>query len=233
MHIGILRTDSVRPEWVAEHGQYPDMFARLLTEQDDALRFTTWDVEAGELPVACDVADAFLITGSKSSVYDDKAWIRSLEDFVHTLHATRSKLIGICFGHQLIAQALGGTVAKSNKGWGVGVNTYAVDDSLFRQADGKDLCLLASHQDQVMQMPPGAKKIATNAHCEVAGMVLGKHILTLQGHPEFTPEYARAILSFRHDMIGEERAAEGLKSLVSEKHEGARAARWILDFLRQ
>ena len=158
MHIGILRTDSVRPEWVAEHGQYPDMFARLLTEQDDALRFTTWDVEAGELPAACDVADAFLITGSKSSVYDDKAWIRSLEDFVRMLHATRSKLVGICFGHQLIAQALGGSVAKSNKGWGVGVNAYAVDDTLFRQADGKDLCLLASHQDQVMQMPPGAKK---------------------------------------------------------------------------
>ena len=124
-------------------------------------------------------------------------------------------------------------MAKSNKGWGVGVNAYAVDDTLFRQADGKDLCLLASHQDQVMQMPPGAKKIATNAHCEVAGMVLGEHILTFQGHPEFTPEYARAILSFRHDMIGEERAAEGLKSLVSEKHEGGRAARWILDFLRQ
>ena len=84
-----------------------------------------------------------------------------------------------------------------------------------------------------MQMPPGAKRIATNAHCEVAGMVLVEHILTFQGHPEFTPEYARAILSLRHDMIGEERAAEGLKSLVSEKHEGGRAARWILDFLRQ
>ena len=142
-------------------------------------------------------------------------------------------LLGICFGHQLIAQALGGTVAKSKKGWGVGVNAYAVDDALLEQADGKELCLLASHQDQVMQMPPGAKKIATNAHCEVGGMVLGEHILTFQGHPEFTPEYARAILSFRHDMIGEQRAEEGLKSLVSEKHEGARAARWILDFLRQ
>jgi GMP synthase-like glutamine amidotransferase len=179
------------------------------------------------------VADAFLITGSKSSVYDDKAWIRSLEDFVRTLHATRSKLIGICFGHQLIAQALGGTVAKSKKGWGVGVNAYAVDDTLFKQADGKDLCLLASHQDQVMQMPPGAKKIATNAHCEVAGMVLGEHILTFQGHPEFTPDYARELLSFRRDMIGEERADEGLNSLVVREHEGARAARWILDFLSQ
>lgn len=233
MHIGILRTDSVRPEWVAAHGQYPDMFERLLTEQDDALRFTTWDVEAGALPAACDVADAFLITGSKSSVYDDKTWIRSLEDFVRALHATRTKLVGICFGHQLIAQALGGAVAKSTKGWGVGINCYAVDDTLLEQADGNELCLLASHQDQVMQMPPGAKKIATSAHCEVAGMVLGEHILTFQGHPEFTPEYARAIMSFRHDMIGEARVTEGLKSLVAREHEGGRAARWILDFLQQ
>ena len=82
-----------------------------------------------------------------------------------------------------------------------------------------------------MTMPPGAQQIATNDHCEVGGMVLGEHILTFQGHPEFTPDYARAILSFRHEMIGEERAAEGLKSLVSRQHEGARAARWILDFL--
>ena len=133
----------------------------------------------------------------------------------------------------LFRSALGGTVAKSNMGWGVGINAYAVDDTLFKQADGKDLCLLASHQDQVMQMPPGAKKIATNAHCEVAGMVLGEHILTFQGHPEFTPDYARELLSFRRDMIGEERADEGLNSLVVREHEGARAARWILDFLSQ
>ncbi len=233
MHIGILRTDSVRSEWVAAYGEYPDMFARLLTEQDASLRFTTWDVEAGALPTACDVADAFLITGSKSSVYDDKAWIRSLEDFVRTLHATRTKLIGICFGHQLIAQALGGMVAKSYKGWGVGINCYAIDDTLLKQADGEDLCLLASHQDQVLQMPPGAQKVATSAHCEVAGMVMGEHILTFQGHPEFTPEYARELLSFRHDMIGEERAADGLKSISLREHEGNRAASWMLEFLRQ
>ena len=72
MHIGILRTDSVRPEWVPTYGEYPDMFERLLLAEDDALTFTIWNVEAGELPDNVEVADGFLITGSKSSVYDGK-----------------------------------------------------------------------------------------------------------------------------------------------------------------
>ena len=231
MHIGILRTDSVRPEWVPTYGEYPDMFERLLLSEDDGLTFTTWNVEAGELPDGVAAADSFLITGSKSSVYDDKDWIRALEGFVRECHAARRKLIGICFGHQLVAQALGGTVGKSDKGWGVGVNCYNVDQTAFDLADGDQFCLLASHQDQVVTMPPGAQQIATNDHCEVAGMTLGEHILTFQGHPEFVPEYSRDIMSFRHDMIGAERVAEGMASFEARQHEGDRIARWMLAFL--
>ena len=92
MHIGILRTDSVRPEWVPTYGEYPDMFERLLLAEDDTLTFTTWNVEAGELPDSVEAADGFLITGSKSSVYDDKEWIRALEGFVRECHAARRKV---------------------------------------------------------------------------------------------------------------------------------------------
>ena len=211
MHIGILRTDSVRPEWVPTYGEYPDMFERLLLAEDDTLRFTSWNVEAGELPDSVDAADGFLITGSKSSVYDDKDWIRALEGFVRECHAARRKVIGICFGHQLVAQALGGSVGKSDKGWGVGVNCYSVNETAFDLADGDHFCLLASHQDQVMAM--------------------GDHILTFQGHPEFIPEYSREIMSLRHDMIGAERVAEGMASFESRQHEGDRVARWMLAFL--
>jgi GMP synthase-like glutamine amidotransferase len=213
MHIGILRTDSVSREWVSTYGEYPDMFTRLLSAEDDALTFTTWNVEVGELPRSVEAADGFLITGSKSSVYDDKAWIRALEDFVRECHAARRKVIGICFGHQLVAQALGGVVAKSPKGWGVGVHCYTVDREGFDLADGEQFCLLASHQDQVMTMPPGATQIASNDHCEFAGMTLGQHMLTFQGHPEFIPAYSREIMTFRRDMIGAERVAEGIASL--------------------
>ena len=233
MHIGILRTDSVSREWVSTYGEYPDMFTRLLSAEDDALTFTTWNVEVGELPNSVEAADGFLITGSKSSVYDDKAWIRALEDFVRECHAARRKVIGICFGHQLVAQALGGVVAKSPKGWGVGVHCYTVDREGFDLADGEQFCLLASHQDQVMTMPPGATQIASNDHCEFAGMTLGQHMLTFQGHPEFIPAYSREIMTFRRDMIGAERVAEGIASLEEREHEGSRIARWMLAFLRR
>jgi GMP synthase-like glutamine amidotransferase len=218
---------------VSTYGEYPDMFTRLLSAEDDALTFTTWNVEVGELPYSVEAADGFLITGSKSSVYDDKAWIRALEDFVRECHAARRKVIGICFGHQLVAQALGGVVAKSPKGWGVGVHCYTVDREGFDLADGEQFCLLASHQDQVMTMPPGATQIASNDHCEFAGMTLGQHMLTFQGHPEFIPAYSREIMTFRRDMIGAEPVAEGIASLEEREHEGSRIARWMLAFLRR
>ena len=218
---------------MSTYGEYPDMFTRLLSAEDDALTFTTWNVEVGELPNGVEAARGFLITGSKSSVYDDKAWIRALEDFVRECHAARRKVIGICFGHQLVAQALGGVVAKSPKGWGVGVHCYTVDREGFDLADGEQFCLLASHQDQVMTMPPGATQIASNDHCEFAGMTLGQHMLTFQGHPEFIPAYSREIMTFRRDMIGAERVAEGIASLEEREHEGSRIARWMLAFLRR
>lgn len=230
MRIGILRTDSVRPEWVEQFGEYPDMFERLLSSQHATLSFTTWNVEEGEYPADPAEVDGYVITGSKSSVYDDKQWIRDLEDFVRRLYREQRKVVGICFGHQLIAKALGGEVSKSPKGWGVGVNVYQRHgDSV---GDGETFQLLASHQDQVMTAPEGAEVIASNAHCEIAGLRLGSCVLTFQGHPEFIPEYAEEIMRFRHDMIGAERVEQGMTSLTTHEHQGGRIARWILDFLR-
>ena len=274
MHIGILKTDAVRPEWVGAFGEYPDMFERLVRGADSSARFTTWDVEAGIHPSEgeIDSVDGFIITGSKSSVYDDKSWIRDLEGLIQTLHAKRKKMVGICFGHQIIAKALGGLVSKSEKGWGVGINVYDLTDLPFEPADEagmnkadakrtadsgqthilepqtlehktlehkplehktlehKTLKLVASHQDQVEALPPGARTIATNAHCENAGFVMGDHIFTLQGHPEFIPDYAEVIMALRYDMIGAGRVAEGRASLEHHQHEGSRVAEWMVDF---
>ena len=146
-------------------------------------------------------------------------------------------MVGICFGHQVIARALGGTVAKSDKGWGVGVNVYNVrelpvqgDDEVPGGGSGV-LKLVASHQDQVTVLPPGARTVVFNDHCENAGFVIGDHVLTLQGHPEFSAEYSEAIMAFRHDMIGAERVSQGRASLVTHQHEGPRVARWMVEFL--
>ena len=233
MHIGILKTDAVRPEWVPDFGEYPDMFKRLLLEADSSVSFAIWDVEEGSHPTDLDIdaVDGFIITGSKSSAYDDKQWIRDLEALIQKLHARRKKMVGICFGHQIIAKALGGVVSKSDKGWGVGIHTYELDKGPFDGAQSGQLKLVVSHQDQVHELPPGARNVVSNAHCENAGFVMGDHIFTLQGHPEFIDEYSEAIMSFRYDMIGADRVAHGRASLQQHDHEGARVASWMLSFL--
>ena len=232
MHIGILKTDAVRPEWVPDFGEYPDMFIRLL-RADPSVSFSVWDVEEGCHPneTEIDSIDGFIITGSKSSVYDDKQWIRDLEALIQKLHAKRKKMVGICFGHQIIAKALGGEVSKSDKGWGVGIHTYDLDKAPFAGADDGQLKLVVSHQDQVHELPPGARNVVSNAHCENAGFVIGDHIFTLQGHPEFIDEYSEVIMALRYDMIGADRVAEGRASLQQHDHEGDRVASWMLSFL--
>ena len=231
MNISILKTDAVRPEWVATFGEYPDMFERLLTLVDPTLSFQVWDVEQGALPPTTDGVDGFIITGSKSSVYEDKPWIRQLEDFVRRLHRERRKVVGICFGHQLIAQALGGLVDKSPEGWGVGVHSYAITaPTLSADGQGEVLSLLASHQDQVMSAPVDAEVVAHSEHCPIAGFKIADHILTFQGHPEFIPEYSREIMHFRRSMIGDERVYAGMASLDAIEHQGERVARWMLSF---
>jgi GMP synthase-like glutamine amidotransferase len=231
MKLAILKTDTVRPEWVPQFGEYPDMFIELLARADPNLEFAVYDVEQGQYPVGIDEVDAYLITGSKSSVYEDKPWIATLMEFVLELHRRRKKLVGICFGHQVVAQALGGRVEKSPRGWGVGLHThrFIAAPSWHDQGD-MDLNILVSHQDQVIKVAEDTLVLAGSEFCENAVCQIGDHILTLQGHPEFLPGYAREIMIFRKELIGEETYKVGIDSLHGT-HEGQRVARWILNFL--
>ncbi|MEH6586732.1 MAG: GMP synthase [Halioglobus sp.] len=232
MKLGILKTDAVRPEWVSDFGEYPDMFVSLLGRADPSLEFTIYDVEKGEYPADLDEVDAYLITGSKSSVYDDKPWIAALIDFVRELDARKKKVVGICFGHQIVAQALGGKTEKSAKGWGVGRHThsFAVTPAWHDGGD-TDFDILVSHQDQVVKNATGAKVLATSDFCENAVVQVGNHILTFQGHPEFVSGYSREIMEFRREAIGESVYEAGMASLA-EKSEGDRVAHWIVNFLK-
>jgi len=232
MRVAILKTDSVRPELAAIYGEYPDMFAKLLGGVDEALQFAVYDVERGEYPADTGMADAYLITGSKAGAYDPLPWIAPLEQYIQRLHRERRKLLGICFGHQLIAQALGGEVQQSQKGWGVGLH-----EARFRRLpvwhDGGDptFRLLVSHQDQVVQPPSEADVLAGSEFCEHAVLQIGDHILTFQGHPEFDPGYSRALLDLRRTLIGEPTYQRGMASLA-ESPERERVGRWMVDFLR-
>ena len=232
MKLGILKTDTVRPEWVPEFGEYPDMFMALLGEEDPDLEFVVYDAEQGQLPQDVDEVDAYLITGSKSSVYDDKPWIRPLMEFVQELDRRGKKLVGICFGHQLVAHALGGRTEKSSKGWGVGLHTYQFSElPSWHDCDAPDFHILVSHQDQVVENARGATVLASSEFCENAVCQVGDHILTFQGHPEFVSAYSREIMDFRRDMIGEEAYQTGMASLVTAPQQ-RRVARWILNFLK-
>lgn len=231
MKLGILKTDAVRPEWVPDFGEYPDMFMALLSREDPRLEFVTYDVEEGVYPADIDEVDAYLITGSKSSVYDDKPWIATLMEFVRELDVRKKKLVGICFGHQIVAQALGGKTEKSPKGWGVGRHTHSFTrmPGWHDQGDAA-FDILVSHQDQVVENARGAQVLASSDFCESAVVQIGEHILTFQGHPEFVPGYSREIMEFRRSTIGEDVYQTGVASLARE-HQGQRVARWILNFL--
>lgn len=232
MKLGILKTDTVRPEWVPQFGEYPDMFVALLEGLDPSLEFAVYDVEEGQYPAAVDEVDAYLITGSKSSVYEDKAWIVNLMDFVRELHRRRKKLVGICFGHQLIAQALGGRTEKSARGWGVGLHTHRfLHLPAWHDQGEAEFAVLVSHQDQVVENADGAEVLASSEFCENAVVRIDDHILSFQGHPEFLPGYSREIMGYRREQLGEQTYAAGLASLQREP-ETERMGRWILAFLR-
>ncbi len=233
MKLGILKTDTVRPEWVPEFGEYPDMFVALLGRVDPAMEFVTYDVENEQYPDDIDEVDAYLITGSKSSVYDDKPWIPPLVEFVREIAARDKKIIGICFGHQLVAQALGGKTEKSTKGWGVGLHTHTFTETpAWHDGGDEQLHILVSHQDQVVKTAEGTRVLAGSDFCENAVCQIGDQILTFQGHPEFLPAYSREIMEFRRELFGEEIYNGGVASLGKGDQQGDRVARWVVNFLQ-
>ena len=166
-------------------------------------------------------------------MYDDEAWIAHLKAYVRDLHARRKKLVGICFGHQIVADALGGRTVKSPRGWGVGLHTHRFRELPYWHDGGDaDFNVLVSHQDQVAEVAPGTAVLAGSEFCENAVTQVGEHILTFQGHPEFVPDYCHEVMNHWRDDIGEDAYRAGMASLSGEP-QSRRAAHWILNFLRR
>lgn len=231
MKLGILKADDVRSELVDEYGEYPDMFTRLLQAADPTLEISTYEVQHGDYPDDIDEVDAYLITGSKASVYDDVEWIHRLTAFVRRLDKAKKKLLGVCFGHQLVAHALGGRTEKSVKGWGVGSDTVEFfDKSTGYAVDAERYNLWFSHQDQVMVPATGAIVLGGTAFCPIAMCQLGRHILTFQGHPEFSPGFARGLLDLRQSIVGDDVYRRAISSLDLPT-DRQQVAKWLVDFI--
>ncbi len=226
--IGLLVCDHVAAEFREIAGDYPDMFADLM----GGVELVRYDVAAGEVPSDPTVCDGWLATGSRLSVYDDEQWISELVEFVRRVDAARVPFVGVCFGHQLIAEALGGRVAKAPGGWGVGARVArVVVGEPWMQPSASEFRVLYSHQDQVTALPPGGRVLAVAEHAPVAMLAVGDHLLGIQGHPEFAPAYARALLESRRGRrIPVDVADAALASLDASLDRGLVAA-WMLAFL--
>jgi len=232
-HLGILVCGPVREALVARHGEYPAMFTRLLRTVVPSLRTTPYRVYAGEFPERSDQHDAYLITGSRYSVYDGDPWLQQLEDFVRALFAARIPTVGICFGHQMMGRALGGVTAKAPQGWGIGKHVSQVlRVPPWMQPVASTYGIFVSHQDQVLQLPPGAERLASNAHCPNSMFVVDNLFLGIQGHPEFSGAFARDLASGRGDLYGEAVLAKAM-STYDDTVDAGLVARWIVQFLTQ
>jgi len=224
MSLAILEAGAPPPELLADFGHYPAMFEQLL-----GVRATSYEVRAGELPPDVGDHSAYLITGSSAGVYDDLPWIQPLIDFLRAAGG-RAKLVGICFGHQIMAQAFGGHVEKSARGWGVGLHAYPIVRHEGWMDEAPLVAAPASHQDQVVRPPPDAALIASSAFTPYAGFSWrDRQAISFQFHPEMSPAFAAALYESRRDRIPEVDAA--IASLDAP-NDSARIGAWINRFLQ-
>jgi len=229
MRLGVLETGVPPAALRARFGDYPAMLAALLGE---GFQTRTYRAIAGDLPTARHGCDALVITGSPAGVYEDLPWIGPL---INLLRAERGRtpLVGICFGHQLMAQAFGGQVTRSPKGWGVGLHHYRVARREPWMDEAAEIRLPASHQDQVITPPPGAAVTLSSAFTPYAGLAYDDGAaVSFQGHPEFAPDFAVALIEGRRGTRYTDAEADAAIASLAEPDDRGRVAGWIRGFLR-
>lgn len=232
MKIGIIETGRPVGDLLEKHGDYPTMFAKLLRGADPDLEFRAYHVLDGELPTDPADCDGWLMTGSAHGVYEDHAWIKPLEDFSRRAAEMGIRQVGICFGHQLYAQAFGGKVIKTDKGWGAGAHTYTIAERAPWMVDGDDsISCIVSHQDQVVDLPKDATVYGGSDFCEAGIMTIGDSVMTMQCHPEMSKDFSSDLIDIRRERMGDQvsdTAKESLKKDLSRET----LAKWIVAFLK-
>ena len=238
MRIGILETGEVAEDLRARHGDYPAMFRGLLSQADPTLDFLTVRVVAGEMPARPQDADGWLLTGSRHGVYDGLPWIEPLEAFLRDCVAARVPVVGICFGHQLLAEALGGRAVKSDRGWALGVQDYEIvaRPSWLTHVPDR-FAVRALHQDQVVALPDDATVLARSPQCAVAAVAYGDpedpDAVSLQPHPEFGAEFMDALLALRAGTAFPTEAADAARATLARPVDSDAWARLIVDYLHR
>lgn len=233
LRICILETDHLRPELVDAFTSYGQMFKRLFADQPIEAEFETFNVVDGHYPPEDRHYDAYLVTGSKADSFGSDPWIQTLKAYLLKRYENGDKLLGICFGHQLLALLLGGRTERAQQGWGVGVHQYHLEArEPWMQPALDDLSLLISHRDQVVRPPKNATILASSAFCPVAAFRIDDRVLCFQGHPEFVVDYSKALLDARQDTLGETLYQQALSTL-DQTHHGKAVGEWMLRFVSQ
>lgn len=233
LQICILETDNIRPELVDQYESYGRMFQQLFARQPIAAEFKVYNVVEGHYPPDSEQYDAYLVTGSKADSFGSDPWIEKLKTYLLERYQRGDKLLGVCFGHQILALLLGGKAERAEQGWGLGVHRYRmVEKPQWMSPDLEELDMLISHQDQVTQLPENATLLASSEFCPIASYCIGDQVLCFQGHPEFVHDYSRALLDLRQQHYGQTLYANAMASLQSE-HQGHTVAEWMMRFVAQ
>ena len=201
MKIGILLVGRASEDLVDEYGTYAEMLIALINTEEQVFEFKTFNILDNEFPKDHLECDGWIVTGSPHGVYEDHSWIPTVSQLINNVYEANLPIFGVCFGHQLIAQALGGHVEKSEKGWGLGLHTYQVNNKPDYMSNlSEKVTLNICHQDQVLRPPQGATVYAKSEFCENAGFYIKDKVLTMQAHPEFLVDFTKALLAARRDV---------------------------------
>ena len=234
MRLAILQTGHNNPALPSYLRAYPQMFTDLLNPLSAPdVTFTNYQVVDGIFPSDVSAYDGYIITGSRHGVYEDLPFIAPLMRFIQECYAKDIPQVGICFGHQALAQALGGHVEKSSKGWGVGIRKVnVVETTNWMEKSSDTLDLIYVHQDQVTQLPKGATALAGDTFCPNAAFAIGNSVFSVQGHPEFDKDYVHELLAIRGKDMGDEVTKAASASLAGG-HDGPLVGQWIMAFFAQ
>ena len=237
LKIGILAAGITPDDLLPEFGSYADMCKRLFRQAGFTFDYATFDVRDDVFPASAKDCDAWIVTGSKANVYEDLPWMRRLKALILEIYDADLPTVGICFGHQIIAEAFGGDVNKYPDGWGVGLHRY----EMVPGAEGLDagmssFTLSAMHQDQVLVKPDSAKVLASSPFCPFAALQYDDRILTFQAHPEFDVTFETRLVEYlRGKSVPKDKADQALEDLTvpAAATDSIAIAHWMASFLQR